>query len=402
MKVQYSIIYNRKGKLRKDGTALVQIRAYLNQNSKYFSTGVYITPEEWNARRKCVWRNPDSHHLNHTIRQKLSELQALEYELTVKQGGKFFLHQFDSSDPINKYKSFTQFYEEEMGKEDVRGSTLQTYTGTLAHLKAFKAKVLFEQLDYNLIRGFDAFLKKKRLGVNTRAKHHKNMKKFINLAIKMDLLDINLNPYKKFKVNKEKTSRIFLYEHEVERLEMLTFDETEEHLERVRDLFLFSCYTGLRYSDVSRLSKSVLKQSNDGWRLDMKSQKTGKHIQLPLHRLFKVEEGQPSKPELIVNLYIEKQKAELGDTGFYDDLPFFKGLSEPYVNRQLKVLALRAGIDKKLSTHIGRHTFGTNLALKVKPLVLQKLMQHSKMKETMIYVHLGNQMIENELEKVTW
>lgn len=402
MKVHYTLVYNRKNRLRKDGTALIQIRAYLNPTCKYFSTNIYVEPSQWNIKRLQVIRHPNSISLNKRIQEQISEMEAFELEMSQKQDGRFHLHQFDVQKTVNHYKSFTQFFGEEMEKEAVKASTKQTYRSTFTRLQQFRRIIYFDDLTYKLVRDFDSFLEKKGAGVNTKGKYHKNMKKFINLAIRMDLLDINKNPYKKFTVKKERTTRSFLYQHEVERIAALKFQEAEAHLNIIRDMFLFSCYTGLRYSDVSRMSKVNILKTGNGQRLNMKSQKTSKQIQLPLFHLFKNSKGGLSKPEEIIHHYLNIHIGKYGENSFYNDLPFFRDLTEPYVNRKLKIIAKKAGIDKNLTTHVARHTFGTNLATKVKPVVLQKLMQHSHLKETMIYVHMSNQLIDSELNNVKW
>ena len=402
MKVKYTLVYNRKKRLNKDGLALIQIRAYQGGQNKYFSTQIYVAPFQWDAKREKIKKHSNQYHLNKQIANQIDEMETYELQMTAKQNGKFYLQQLEYYQVLNQFESFTHFFEQEMEQEEVKPSTRQTYEVTLKRLKAFKRIIYFEDLDYNLIRKFDQYLIKRKCSANTRAKYHKILKKFIHLAIKMDLMDIRQNPYKLFTVKKERTSRDFLSEDELNKLADLVFDEMEIHLENIRDLFLFCCYTGLRYSDVSRLAKVHLLETDKGLKLDMVSQKTEKRIQLPLFKLFQVEKTSASKPELIAYKYLKAHLSAYGEDRSFQATPFFKGLSEQHVNRELKRIASRAGIKKKLTTHVGRHTFGTIMAIKISPTILQQLMQHSHLKETMIYVHLSNTAIEKELDKVQW
>jgi len=401
MRVKYTLVFNRKKKLRKDGTALIQIRAYLSGENKYFSTGIYVLPKQWDVKNKQISKHPQQSQLNNQIRLQLNEMEVFELKTAGQQKGKFYLPQLENYQLVSAFKSFTDFFETELFKESVKESTRQTYITTLSKFKSFKKIVFFEDLTYNLIRNFDLFLQKSVKGVNTRAKYHKIVKKFINLSIKMDLLDINSNPYKRFEVKREQTTRTFLVKRELVKIEALEFNEFEISLQNIKDLFLFSCYTGLRYSDVSRVAKCHIITTEKGYQLDMISQKTGKRILLPLYNLFPTE-GKLSKPEQLIRKYLLKHKEEFDNHAFYDDVAFFQKLTEQHVNRELKVIGTLAGIEKSLTTHVGRHTFGTSLATKVKLPVLQKMMQHSKLKETMIYVHLSNEMVENALENIKW
>jgi len=79
--------------------------------------------------------------------------------------------------------------------------------------------------------------------------HHKQVKKYIHLAIKKDLLEPNKNPYLKFQVKTAPTERIVLSQEEVAKIEAMNFTRDNVHLDLVRDMFLFSSYTGLRFSD---------------------------------------------------------------------------------------------------------------------------------------------------------
>jgi len=402
MKVKYTKIFNRKNKLRKDGTALIQIRAYLNGENKYFSTKIYVTPRQWDVKNKQVIKHSSQRELNNQIRLQIQEMEVFELKTSGRQNGKFHLPQLENYQVISAFKSFTDFFEKELYNENVKESTRQTYITTLSKFKSFKKVIFFQDLNYNLIRNFDLFLQKSVKGTNTRAKYHKIVKKFINLSIKLDLLDINSNPYKRFEVKREQTTRTFLVERELAKIEALEISEFEISLQNIKDLFLFSCYTGLRYSDVSRVAKCHIITTDKGYQLDMISQKTSKRILLPLYNLFPVK-GKLSKPEQLIKKYLLKHKEEAFDNhAFYDDMAFFRELTEQHVNRELKNIGTLAGIEKSLTTHVGRHTFGTSLATKVKLPVLQKMMQHSKLKETMIYVHLSNEMIENALENVKW
>ena len=403
-KIRYSLIYNRKKKLNQDGEALIRIKAYLKGKSKYLSTKIYVKPHQWDDKQKKVKKHPNQFPLNKTINDQLIELEEYELKLNSKQDGFVSLDQLENYQSETEYGSYTQFFMIEMRNEQVSKGTLKAYVTTYHKLKHFKKRIYFEELTFDLIRKFDAWLRETGLKQNTIAKHHKNVKKFINLAIRMNLLDYGSNPYRKFKIRREATERTFLTEEEIGMLEDLKFFGTDNFLEPIRDMFLFSCYTGLRYSDVSRLSLKHLTNTKKGYSLKMTAKKTGKKINLPLYSLFKVKDSNLSKPEALIERQIEYYELTLGKNTSFDEFPIFGESSEQHVNRSLKVISKMAGIDssKSVSTHIARHSFGTAMATKVKLPILQKLMQHSSLRETQIYLHMSGQVIENELEKVNW
>lgn len=289
MKVTYSLVFNRKKKLRPDKTALVQIKAYLNGRNKYFSTQIYIAPEQWDVKNQKVKRHPNQYPLNKKIIKQVEELESYELRLSKQQKGQVNLAQLENYQTDNEYKSFSQFFMVEMGNETVSKGTKQSYFTTFQKMKQFKKSIFFEELNYELIRRFDSFLKKLGLKINTVAKHHKNMKKFINLSVKMNLLEFKDNPYRQFEIRKELTERTFLTEQEVRKIASLALSTHPNGIDAIRDMFLFSCYTGLRYSDVSRVSLEFLTKDEKGFYLKMIAKKTGKEINLPFYHCFETQ-----------------------------------------------------------------------------------------------------------------
>jgi len=402
-KIRFSLVFNRKNRLNQDGNGLIQIRAYLKGKNKFFSTDVYVEPHQWDKRQLKIKKHPNQYPLNKKVSELLEELEQYEMKLAARQNGFVDLDQLENYQSENKYKSFTQFFMIEKYKEQVSSGTRKSYITTFRKLKQFKKCIYFEELNFELIRKYDTFLRESGYKQNTIAKHHKIVKKFINLAIKMNFMDYGSNPFQKFQIRKETTERVFLTESEIEIISGLKFDSEDSDLEPIRDMFLFSCYTGLRYSDVSRLCLKHLTKNPKGYILRMMAKKTGKKIELPLYTLFKTKDMVQSKPERIIERQIEYYELTLGKNATFNEFPIFGDYSDQYVNRSLKKIGKMAGLEyKQISTHIARHSFGTAMAVKVKLPILQKLMQHSNLRETQIYLHMSGRIIENELEKVNW
>lgn len=398
-KIKYSLVFNRRNKLNSNGEALIQIRAYQNSN-RYFSTGIYIKKEYWDHRNKKVKPNHPNHFVyNRQITELLHKIEAFEIRM-INRYGKFpivRLHEFQEEEKENGVRSFTAFYEKELQASGYKPSSHKMYKLTLNKLKSFRSIIYFEEISYSLILEFDRFLNTQKIGVNSIRKHHHRLKRFINQAIKENYIKVDDNPYIKFKPKSAEPERPFLSEDDLQKLEILNFDsEEQEHLARIRDIYLFGAYTGLRFNDICRITPKHIEQTSKGLNLTIKAEKTAKNITLPLYNLFR-SDGTQSKPEAILLKYA----APLLEYDDLKDIQFFN-ISNQYFNRSLKEIAQLAGIKKRITAHSARRTFATIMATKVKAPVLQRLLQHSRPDMTSIYIQLSNKRIEEELAQIQW
>ena len=391
MKATYSLVFNRKKKVNKQNKALIEIRIYLNTKNKYISSRQFINVDEWDDKKSRVnWRNKNHTNINLHLEQRLHELEAFELSLITK-GKQFTFSDLDKFLEGSITDSFIEFARTELKQDKtLKKSSLSTELRSITILEEYSSKVSFSDLTFNFIHSFDKYLHGLGLKTNTRDKVHTHLKKILNLAINKDLFEFSQNPYKQFKSKTEKTERTVLTIKEVEAIEQLTFKPGKIHLERIKDIFLFSCYTGLRSSDLLELTHENFTVNDLGIILKFKAVKTSKVLEIPLYALFKNVTDTISKPEEIVKKYIDTPGK------------LFKSLTNQHINRELKDIAELAKIKKDVTCHVGRHTFGTIMAPKVNPIILKELMQHSKMETTMIYTHISNKVINDELGKITW
>jgi integrase len=202
----------------------------------------------------------------------------------------------------------------------------------------------------------------------------------------------NENPFNTIQMGFKSEEREYLNASDLLKLEAL-FSQSLDEEARILDMFLFSCYTGLRFGDLSMLSRESFINTDNELFLKITAQKTGKAIKLPLHKLFKNEgDADQSRP---VQIYM-KYKSD-----FDHNLKPFK-LSQQYYNRSIKLMAAKVGILKKVTSHTGRHTFGRIMAMRVPLPVVQYLMQHADIKTTIIYARASNEEAEFALDKVKW
>ena len=397
MQVGLKVVFNRKNKLNTKGQALIQIEAYLEGNRKYFNTGIYVTPKEYKPNiAKCIYVSDG--YKNSIILDKLQELRSFEQKFRINNGGRFSLSEFDVlNQPIPVKKNpltFTEFYAQqlEIEKKNIEFVTWQQQKTNLDFLKDYCPVIAFEDLTYSLIEGYDQFLKKRKgrdgkgMKLNSVDKRHRQMKKYIALAINHGHLPYDQNPYLKFKSKKESVNKAWLSNAEWERLENLTFDSKATPLiELVKDMFLLSTYTGLRYSDVHALTKKSFQNTPEGLELVITAIKTKKPFRLPLSYLF------GGKPLEIVNKYLKRDKERL-----------FYGITNPKANKLIKEIAKLAKINKYLTFHSSRHTFATHMVQKVGLLYAQSLLQHGDIKTTSGYLHVDQVEMFEELKNTDW
>lgn len=388
--VNYRFKYNRKNRLRKDGTALIQLELYTSTRRKFMSTDIYIEPQHWNdSSNRVSERHPRADEFNFRLIDLQNQVESVMRKAVLKEK-KLTVDQLIKMMSVGDEILLTKFIEREIeNDQSVKSRTKKDFYNTRNKLIEFRPNAKLIDIDFRFVTDWDNYLRTKNLSINTIAKLHKNLKRFINLAINYELIKPEDYPYRNFKVKHEATKRVALSWNELKLIEQLVYDRNSIN-ELIKEMFLFSCYTGLRISDVTRLKTSYLEKVSQGWTLSLTTYKAKKEAFFPLWMLYKTEH-KLSKPESIVERYY-------GDQNQY----LFPKISEAKINRQLKVIAADAGIKKNVTFHMGRHVFGTLMASKIPLGTLQQLMQHSDIKTTMVYVNMTKQIIEDDLGKVDW
>lgn len=395
-KTRYTAIYNRKNQLNTHGKALVQIECYLNGKNKYFSTQIYIEPNYWNNKTRTIKTDyPNAIKLNKQIGETIRNLE--NFELDKINAGKHFnlgmLTDFFKGDAVN---SFTEFMGLEIEKMNLTESTKKNHRTTLARLKEFKKVIYFEDITFELLNDFDVFLRNikityknappKKLMQNTIWKYFKNMKTYVNLAINKDLMNVQQYPFRKFKVKQGESTKVFLTPEEIDKMQDLVLTGENTKHQYIKDLFMYSVYTGLRFSDVLSMQKRELVAIGGNTWLIKKMEKTDESVRIPIYTIFN------GKPIEIINKYNR-----------FDTVFCFEQITNQYANRTLKTLSLLAGIDKIITFHTARHTTATYLLYKgVSLTTVQKVLGHKKIATTQIYGHIMDNTIEKELTAVNF
>jgi integrase len=401
-KIKFALVFNRTGKLNIDGTSLIQIRAYQGGRNRYFQTGIFIEPEFWDERNKRIKDDhTHSYRLNKDLRDELDLIERFAHRSYERYGfcSLDSLDEYRTMEEIQKGMTFIDFCELRLSRNQIKNETRRNQSDSFRKLKAFRKEIYFEDINYSFINRFDQYLRGLGLAINTVRKHHRYLKAQINAAIREEHI-VRENPYSKFKLPYEQPQRVFLRKNELLKVEALEIPSDLVHLEKIRKMFLLSCYTGLRISDLISLAPGHIEETEKGLLINKREKKNGKIVRAPLWLLFKSQDADYSKPEKIV-IEALKNLVQI-PIKEREKYPLFR-MTEQHYNRELKELARLAGIKKKVTSHVGRRTFATALAaFGVPPLVIKKLMNHSNIETTMLYVQMTNETVVNGLENVNW
>jgi len=276
--------------------------------------------------------------------------------------------------------------------EKLSPGTLKNYYTTKKHIDRFlKAKmkaddINLKQLNYRFITEFESYLRKSKptdhqrpLSNNGVMKHLERLRKITTMAVKLEWLE--KDPFERYRLSFNKTERCYLTELEIETLKSKQFGT--ERLQLVKDLFIFSCYTGLAYIDLSMLKPENITLGIDGeiW-LSTTRKKTNVSVNIPL------------LPDalMILNKYKSNPRCIQSNR-------VFPKISNQNLNNYLKEIAEICQINKKLTFHIARHTFATTITLSngVPIETISKILGHTKISTTMIYAKVLKQKISSDM-----
>jgi integrase len=280
-------------------------------------------------------------------------------------------------------------------KDSLAWGTMKNYSTTQKYLQSFMKKrhnvsdVYLSELSFKFITEFEMFLRNHKpldhqrpLSNNGVMKHLERFRKMIGMAERMEWID--RDPFAKYKLKFDKVERGFLTKEELASIEHHMFKL--DRLDWIRDLFIFSCYTGLAYIDVMQLKLSNITVGIDGERwLITKREKTNNAVRVPL--LPKALE--------IIQKYKDDPRAVAEGTL----LPI---VTNQTLNGYLKEIASICGVSKDLTFHLARHTFATTVTLTngVPIESVSKMLGHSSIKTTQVYAKVIEQKLSEDMKSL--
>ncbi len=274
-----------------------------------------------------------------------------------------------------------------IGKE-TSYANFQKYNSCLKYMKEFLLRqnktedIPVKMIDRHLVSRFEHYLKvDKCCQYNTAIKYMQNFKKIIKRAQHNGWL--THDPFAAIKLSLKEVERPYLNEEELQRV--MSKDFTIERLVQVRDIFVFSCFTGLAYIDVHKLEHNELERGSNGklW-IKTKRQKTGVRANIPLLEVA----------QQIIEKYANRPSNRNGSV-----LPV---ISNQKMNAYLKEIADLCGIQKCLSFHIARHTFATTVTLMngVPIETVSKMLGHKNLRSTQHYARVVDQKVGEDMEQL--
>ena len=387
----------KKQKLNKSGLTPVNCRITYEKSRKQFSTGLFINPDYWNkGKQKVLEKAENVEYLNKQIsliKQKLGQaflmLQIRGEPFDVDDVYKIY-----SGDNIKKemgviaaYEEHNIYYKKLIGK-DIKKVSWQKFENTKGHLQDFikweysQRDLKLRKLKYQFIKDFEYYLRaEKEMQQSTINKTLQRFRKMVNFAVAHDYLD--KDPFLMHKPKPVKKEVIYLSRDELSRLQNKMLGN--KRLEEIRDCFVFCCYTGLAFKEMSNLRREHITKGKDGknW-IKMKRQKTGKFLSIPLLPVA----------QNLLDKY----------GGGLDEGKVLPVQSNAHFNAYLKEIADLCEIKVNLTHHIARKTFATTVLLlnDVPMEIVSKLLGHSRIGITQShYGQILQEKVDLEMERLT-
>lgn len=375
-----------------NGKCLIMCRITVNAKTATFSTRESIEMLRWDSENQRTKGKSESERKTNRILDSFEDNIKLKYDEKIKRlepvSAMLIKNELFSIDDkrmaiLDHWEEFNKTYGLKVPKYYSQAQ-YERYVKTRKRLGDF-IKLKYHTNDYPLTQITTGFIKDfydyliltYNLHVNTVAKHMQVFHTVYSQAINHGW--VTHDPFRAFKCPTIKPDRGFLTKHEINLI--LNKQMTSERLEHIKDVFLFSCFTGFAYIDVKNLTTANIVDGPDGkqWIFTAR-QKTDVPVYVPLL-------------DVALKL-IHKYKGHQDKTGSLFPMP-----SNQKVNDYLKEIANICGINKNISFHLARHTFATTITLEngVPLETVSKMLGHTDIKTTMIYARVIKEKIANEM-----
>ena len=386
----------RESKKNKNGESAIGCVISAGGSRVYVATGRFIDVSKWDNKNQCViGKSEEVELLNGFLNEYKNNLYRKELEL-IKRGYVITATLLKDAilDHVDELKNkclMELLHEHNEEKQKLVGlsvapATYFCFEHTERLLRDYlkqdyhREDIYLHELNIKFIQGFHTYLlTQTKMKQNTTTKHLKFLKKIVNDAVANGYIPYNkLAPYKV--VREMVNEPVFLTEEELRKF--INFTTQYPHLEHARDMFLFSCFTGLAYIDIKTLRAEHLEHDDQGrmW-IKKKRVKTGVLSRIPVLPIAK--------------MLLDK----------YRDLnpPYITPVQDASdVNKNIKSIAILCGIDKHIVFHSARHTFATTVTLSnnISLEVVSKMLGHTNTRMTTHYARLLDNCIAQQMEHI--
>jgi site-specific recombinase XerD len=384
------LFFLKRDKQKSNGNVPLFCRITVDGKEVRFGMKKDVNPKFWDVKTgKAVGRTLEAAEINTLLDNTRSAIVGIYRDLQEKKNNvtaEKIKNAFLGTDV--RHRTLLELFDEHNREKkllvgiSIAKSTYNKYRITRDHLAAYiknrynLSDIPLKEINHKFVCDFELFLLTVRHSEeNTIAKYMQMFKHVIGIAVKYGW--VRDNPFSGYRIHLKKTDRGYLTQEEIEILINQKF--TAEHLEKVRDIFVFCCFTGLSYIDVKRLTQDDIKTSFDGglWIMG-KRRKTDVGYNVPLLEI----------PKKILKKY-------------EGTLPNGRSLpvtTNQYSNVYLKKIGEICRLKKKLTFHLSRHTFATlTLSKGVSIESVSKMLGHTNIQTTQIYARITNDKISNDM-----
>ena len=395
--------YLKMDKIKSSGQCPIYAKIVLHNKSITLSTGKSILKERWEKtdHLRSVYKNPNEKVIKESL--DIFEYKAISlYNRLLRENNTVDVKDF-KDELLDKPKQEAQkmsmlniidlhnaHFEKLVNIEERASASLQKYRRVKTIIEEYNLKYYgSKDIDISKINGayiynLESYMKFEsnyngKIGIenNSIVKYFKNLNTICNYAIKLDYLE--KNPFNKYSGKINTLEAVFLNLEELSRIEQKTFQI--DRLEKVKDIFLFSCYTGYAPVDALKLTKeNIIKDNNNNLWINTKRQKTGVRANVPIL---------PSVLK-IINKYQFS-----GDS-------LLPKISNQKMNAYLKEIADIVGINKKLTWYVARHTFATTVTLanRIKIENVSAMLGHTTIRQTQHYAKVQDISVFEDMKKI--
>ena len=389
------LFYLKRAKANAQGLAPIFQRITINGRRLDNSTGKFVDPSNWHPEMSKMRGNSEearliNGHLDN-LRTKIliaeKELNKKDIPVNLETLKNMLLGTKERQRllvPI--FEEHNNKIKELLGIEYAPG-TYERYQTSLKHTKDFLnwkysiSDIDITKIDHAFITDYEFYLRSvRKCANNTAVKYIKNFNKIIKLCLANDWLE--KNPFANYKSKVKEVERVYLSEGEIQNI--INKDFKTERLSLVRDIFLFSCFTGLAYIDVKNLTKSHISIGIDGdkW-IFTHRQKTESASKIPVLPVT----------QMIIDKYADHPQA-------INEEKLLPILSNQKMNAYLKEIAAVCEIEKELTFHIARHTFATTVTLTngVPIESVSKMLGHKNLRTTQHYAKVLDKKVSEDMK----
>lgn len=374
----------------KGGRIPIYIRITLNRKKSEIATFYSVESKDWDDTKQRTKKNAKINDFLASMESRIYEI-ATRLDKEKKSVNAHIIKRILTNKDIldtSLVDFYDKFIQDKARAGEVVKETVLRYQYTLNYLKQFIVEsrlgvILFENINFKFLNEFDLFLIQQKvdygrstMGRNTVNKHHSCLRTVLIRAVKEGY--ILKNPYVDFKLRNTPSNRSFLNNEELNQL--ATHDlGGNQSLQKVRDIFIFSVYTGLRFEDAQQLTMDRIIMENGNITLQIKQAKTGEALLIPVFApaMDIIKKYEHSGERKILNRVLPK-------------------ITNQKLNSYLKIIADITGINKTLTHHVARHTCATTILLSNDAPIeaVSRWLGHTSIKTTQIYAKITNRYLQ--------